>query len=332
MADLNDRAAAFAFWKLVEHLQLRTDVQNIEQMILAGFCRNCLSKWYHVGAAHAGLSLSYEAACEKVYGMPYSDWKKAHQSKASEEQLRRLEETKEGHAKHETAPTVPAPSTTAAEAPAGADQLSGAASLPPTPPVAPRPLLSDVCCTPADLLVNQPVSSVAQPTEIVHIRLGVLTVSDRASSGEYEDLSGPEVLRVAREYAKLDGVRWRLSPMRTAVVPDEKEQISAVLREWSGADGTPCNLILTTGGTGLSPRDVTPEATSSVLDRPAPGIPELMMREAIKIEPLAALSRAAAGTRGRTLIVNLPGRPQAVRQNLHVLMPLLAHSLAELAK
>ncbi len=88
-----------------------------------------------------------------------------------------------------------------------------------------------------------------------------------------------------------------------------------------------CNLVLTTGGTGLAPRDVTPDATSALLDRPTPGIVELLLREAIKHEPLAALSRAAAGVRGRTLVINLPGRPKAVRENLTVLMPLLGHAL-----
>ena len=86
-------------------------------------------------------------------------------------------------------------------------------------------------------------------------------------------------------------------------------------------------MVVTTGGTGPAPRDITPEATSALLDRPAPGIVELLLREAIKVEPLAALSRAAAGVRGRTLIINLPGRPKAVRENLNVLMPLLGHAL-----
>eukprot|EP00966_Prymnesium_polylepis_P117705 2721128-Prymnesium_polylepis.1 len=97
---LDKEAAAYAFSQLVAHLQMRTDVQNIDQMILAGFCRNCLSKWYHAGAVKAGAALDYDAACERVYGMPYSAWKKTHQAKASEGQLRHLEETKAGHAQH----------------------------------------------------------------------------------------------------------------------------------------------------------------------------------------------------------------------------------------
>ena len=146
------------------------------------------------------------------------------------------------------------------------------------------------------------------------------------------------------------GRGWRLTVTRHAVVADEATQIDRALRTWSEdsrrADGPPdaahkgdgsagdglppCSLILTTGGTGMSPRDVTPKVTSALLDRSAPGIPELLLREAIKHEPLAALSRAVAGIRGSTLIVNLPGRPKAVRENLAVLMPLLGHALREL--
>ncbi|KAL1511377.1 hypothetical protein AB1Y20_006178 [Prymnesium parvum] len=295
-------AKAYAFTQLVAHLQMRTDVQNIEQMILAGFCRNCLSKWYYAGAVRAGVPLSYDDACELVYGMPYAEWKKSYQSKASDEQLRRLEETKAGHARH---PPLDAPA-------------------PPPPPPPPR-LLSDVCCEPVP---PPPPLRVAQPAEVADVRLGILTVSDRASRGTYDDISGPEAHRCMLEYSGQPSTRWRLELVRKAVVPDDAAQISAALVEWSGA----CNLILTTGGTGLSPRDVTPDATLSVVDKPLPGITELLLRESIKLEPLAALSRAAAGTRGRTLIVNLPGRPKAVVENLRILMPLLAHALNELAK
>ena len=96
-----EAAEAYAFRQLVAHMQMRTDVQNIELMILSGFCRNCLSKWYHAGLARAGVSSPYEDACQRVYGMSVADWKKSYQSKASEEQLRRMEETKALHAKHE---------------------------------------------------------------------------------------------------------------------------------------------------------------------------------------------------------------------------------------
>jgi len=332
-------AEAYAFRQLVAHLQMRTDVQNIELMILSGFCRNCLSKWYHVGAAHAGVAMSYDDACERVYGMSYKEWKTTHQSKASDEQLQRLEETKAHHAKHSAPPPVP----------------SSAVSVPPPPAPTPAPPastatsgMSDVCCIPEEELVATAADGMAcamrtaplvvPPVGPVDIRLGILTVSDRASKGAYEDLSGPAIADAMRAFAGTpSGARWRLEVARSACVEDDVGAIDRELRAWSdpaegGAEGVraACNLILTSGGTGLAVRDVTPEATSALLDRATPGITELILRESLRVEPLAALSRAAAGIRRRTLIINLPGRPKAVRENLHVLMPLLGHCLVGL--
>jgi len=109
------------------------------------------------------------------------------------------------------------------------------------------------------------------------------------------------------------------------VVPDEKEVVASRLREW--ADEAGLDLIITTGGTGLSPRDVTPEATLAVVDRVVPGMAEAMRQEGLKHTPMSMLSRAVVGVRGRTLIVNLPGREQGVRQNLAYLLPVLSHAL-----
>jgi len=150
------------------------------------------------------------------------------------------------------------------------------------------------------------------------IRVGILTVSDRASRGEYQDLSGPEVRRLVEEKLGAEVVVEE-------IVPDEKEQIEAVLKRW--ADELDLELILTTGGTGFTPRDVTPEATKAVIEKEAPGLAEAMRAASLQKTPHAMLSRAVAGIRGRTLIVNLPGSPRAARENLEVILPALPHGL-----
>ena len=150
--------------------------------------------------------------------------------------------------------------------------------------------------------------------------VGILTISDKGSRGEREDRSGPEIREMV---ASLPG---RVEAYE--IVPDEEDVIAAKLRDY--ADGKRLNLILTTGGTGLSPRDVTPEATRKVLDREVPGIPEAMRAEGFKMNPFAMLSRASAGVRGCSLIVNLPGSPRAVRENLAVILPVLKHALEKI--
>lgn len=149
-------------------------------------------------------------------------------------------------------------------------------------------------------------------------RVGILTVSDRASRGEAEDVSGPELARLVRE-----ALGWEVA--RTAIVPDEREAIADILRTWADTDDLA--LILTTGGTGFAPRDVTPEATRDVIERETPGLVEAMRASSLQVTPHAMLSRAVAGIRGRTLIVNMPGSPKAVREQFAVIAPALPHGV-----
>ena len=144
----------------------------------------------------------------------------------------------------------------------------------------------------------------------------ILTVSDTRSSGERADTTTGLMTEILEGYG-IDVVDKRL-------VPDEQDEIAAAIAALADAGA---NLVLTSGGTGLAPRDVTPEATRSVIDREAPGIAEAMRAETARLQPLAWLSRAVAGTRGRTLIINLPGNPKAVRECLDVVGPMLDHAL-----
>jgi len=144
----------------------------------------------------------------------------------------------------------------------------------------------------------------------------VLTISDSASAGRREDLSGPEAQRILQDVGFDVG--------KAEILPDERAQIEARLRRASEED---YYLVVTSGGTGLSPRDSTPEATLAVIDREVPGIGELMRLESFKITPRAALSRAVAGIRQSTLIINLPGSVKGVRECLAAVRPILTHAV-----
>jgi molybdopterin adenylyltransferase len=149
------------------------------------------------------------------------------------------------------------------------------------------------------------------------LRIGILTISDRSARGEREDASGPALEAVVKTQG------WLIA--RREVLPDEQHIIEDRLVTW--ADSGDIDIILTTGGTGFSPRDVTPEATRAVVKRPAPGLAEAMRMASLQVTSHAMLSRAYAGIRGRTLIVNLPGSPKGAVENLRVILPVLRHAV-----
>ncbi|MFH0846941.1 MAG: MogA/MoaB family molybdenum cofactor biosynthesis protein [Chloroflexota bacterium] len=150
------------------------------------------------------------------------------------------------------------------------------------------------------------------------IRVGILTISDKGSRGERIDVSGDKVIRDMVTGAGLNIVRYD-------IVPDEAPLISSRLAEW--ADGGAMDVILTTGGTGLGPRDVTPEATLAIVDKVVPGFAEIVRVKSFSATPLSILSRATAGLRKKCLIINMPGNPKAVREYLEIIMPAIIHGV-----
>jgi molybdenum cofactor synthesis domain-containing protein len=149
---------------------------------------------------------------------------------------------------------------------------------------------------------------------------GVITVSDKGSRGEREDLSGRGVIRILADL-----------PIRVdayEIIPDEKEAIRDKIREY--ADRKHLDLVVTTGGTGVSPRDVTPDATLEILEKELPGMAEAMRRKSMEKTPHAMIARAVAGIRGQCLIINLPGSPKGARENLEVILPALKHAIEKI--
>ncbi|MBI5301278.1 MAG: molybdopterin adenylyltransferase [Chloroflexi bacterium] len=150
------------------------------------------------------------------------------------------------------------------------------------------------------------------------MRIGILTISDRASQGIYEDKSGPALREMVVQHFGEDVDLYH-------IVPDEFMEIKRALLKW--CDDAKLDLILTTGGTGFAPRDVTPEATRVVIEREAPGLVYAMIAASLQKTPYAMLTRMVAGIRGHTLIVNLPGSPKAACENLAVILPALPHAI-----
>jgi len=300
------RLDAATYRRLVEHLRERPQVQNVDVMLAAGFCRNCLAKWRHAAAWELGAAgRTYDDALEDVYGPGgYAGWKRDHQTETSKGKLEALEGLKRSklHAEHGAFREAAVP--------------RGAAA-------APAPLSDECCQVPAGPVPVRGAAPAAVSAALASassgdgIRVRVLTLSDRASRGEYPDASGPAVRRA------LEAAGFAVLEVR--VLRDDRAAIAAQLRAWVADPDT--DVVVTTGGTGLSARDVTPEATLDVVERRVPGIPEQLRRATAAVEPRAALSRAEAGAVNGKLVVNLPGSPRAVNECCAALVPLLGRAV-----
>jgi molybdopterin adenylyltransferase len=320
-------------------------------------------------------AFGYDEAAKYVYGCEYDEWKRAHQKKATNEQMVMFKASIHLHARHDkqmldplcekgpASHNAPAQEPEAKQitfeqvrelspSPGPSPQISPARSL---PQAKKAPLLSDVCCEDIDAPLTGEGNGSAYcapqqmgyrtpppPKANLSLKVGILTVSDRAVKGEYEhgDLSGPAVeqslvynVRQANLMrSELDDTRVMISSVVKSIVGDEIEEITEQLLQWSGKNGYPasCDVIFTTGGTGFSPRDVTPEATQEVIEKEASGLMTFVTAQCARIQPLAALSRGKAGICGETIIVNLPGNPGGVGQVLDVLVPLLLYAIKDL--
>jgi gephyrin len=315
-------------------------------------------------------AFGYDEGAKYVYGIEYAEWKAEHAKKATDKQLSMYKASATIHAKHDKKMLEPqckqGPASYAApsdeperRSPTFATQVLRKVSLPtaaakrPTSRSAPRskkpPPLSDVCCEDVDndhsmdrdVAVSR-YRTPSPPKVDLFLRVGILTISDRAANGEYEngDLSGPAVEQSLNEnITKLNAMRGELDATNAkiifcvkSIVPDEFEDIVNHLHQWCGKDdeGPTCDIIFTTGGTGFSARDITPEATNEVIEKDASGLMTFATAQCSAIQPLAALSRGVAGICGGTLIVNLPGNPAGVGQVLDILVPLLLHAIKDI--
>ena len=313
-------------------------------------------------------SFGYDQAAEAVYGCDYKSWKEAHQKKASEEQLALYNASVSIHAKHDKKMLESGNGASGDKqgfkevSTKPRDQTNPLPSLPKS--MAKAAPLSDVCCEDVDVISpqtcdrstkststrstpldnKQAFRSPPPPRVDLSLKIGILTVSDRAAAGEYAtgDLSGPAVEQAIiknlnnlnSQRPETDETSAKINFVAKSIVPDEEEQIISQLLSWSGKvdESISMDIIFTTGGTGFSARDITPEATLKVIERECGGLMSFITSECALIQPLAALSRGRAGLIGKTIIANLPGNPNGVGQCINILLPLLLHAVKDLKR
>eukprot|EP00591_Stephanopyxis_turris_P016875 CAMPEP_0195542176 /NCGR_PEP_ID=MMETSP0794_2-20130614/51470_1 /TAXON_ID=515487 /ORGANISM="Stephanopyxis turris, Strain CCMP 815" /LENGTH=401 /DNA_ID=CAMNT_0040676305 /DNA_START=47 /DNA_END=1252 /DNA_ORIENTATION=- len=307
-------------------------------------------------------AFGYDEAAEDVYGCTYPEWKKRYQKKSTEDQMKLFNESKSLHAKHDK-DLLRARADFDRNAAIPPVLLSDDKKQPKAAPSS-SALLSDVCCQDVDSIHPSPGTTSSSagnsatvassssytppppPAGGVKLNVGILTVSDRAAANQYAsgDLSGPAVEGALKAFVnQVNSNSSSVSSgtidcmiVQRGVVPDDADAIADTLTAWAKDDSkhnsTLCNLVFTTGGTGFAPRDVTPEATTRVLDRECQSLMSWVSTECATsgLQPRACLSRGTAGVCGGSMIVNLPGNPAGAAQVAGLLLPLLLWSVKDL--
>ena len=278
----------------------------------------------HINALDA---MGYDEAAQYVYGCNHTDWKKTHTKKASEKQMELFDASKPIQAIHNEEMLAPK-----SEKPALHSKEEVVCVKP--------SLLSNVCCQDVEEVVPPleqgltrtartipPFTPPTPPKGAIHFTCAILTISDRAFNNEYEtgDLSGPAVEDAIMMAIAKDEVSC--SVVDKTIVLDNIDAIQAKLKDYASQG---VHLVLTTGGTGFASRDVTPEATAGILDRPLPGLLAFVTTECSQTQPLSSLSRGAAGLRDKTFIVNLPGNPKGVHEIVPLLLPIIIHGIKDI--
>ena len=260
--------------------------------------------------------MGYAEAAEHVYGVSYDEWKKRHQQKATDDQMKQYQASTHLHAQHD--PTMMEKRVTPSNV-CCQDVDENDASVKQPPPLQQKPPPSDDRQVPRFTPPPIPFQYLPDP-----LHVAVLTVSDRASRGAYAtgDLSGPAVVEAVQGLLPDHAMQ-----VTTVIVPDDAQRIQAQLNAWKDQ----VHFVLTTGGTGFSARDVTPEATKQVLDTELPGFMTFVTTECSRMQPLSSLSRGTAGILGSsTVVVNLPGNPKGMQEMIPIVLPLVLHMVVEL--
>ena len=319
--------------------------------------RNSSSHCYSKDVIAVLDSLSYDDAAFEVYDCAYKEWKERHMKKASDEQMQRFQDSSKIHAKHDKdllKPRIQKEEVNVIclrKLSDGNGLVNASTALPSSN------LMSNVCCedvsqmkthdSKKELKGDQSTTSSSYeppspPSNLVDLQVGILTISDRAALGKYAtgDLSGPAVehsfLATIQQLQDKYHMKLACDIVRKTIVPDETNDIATTLRSWSRKEEdsvesqVSCNLIFTTGGTGFSSRDVTPEATRSVLERECKSLMLWTINECSKNQPMASLSRGTAGICGKALIINLPGNPAGAADMVRLMTPLVLHAVNDL--